>query len=60
MAATARILETGKKKRIPIGMFSPNVDDAKYWKEQGAQFFLMGSDQAILIKGANAMAEQLK
>jgi|AntAceMinimDraft_12_1070368.scaffolds.fasta_scaffold13953_3 2-keto-3-deoxy-L-rhamnonate aldolase RhmA len=60
MTATSRILEAGKKKGIPIGMFSPTVEDAKYWKDQGAQFFLMGSDQAILIKGANALAAQLK
>jgi 2-keto-3-deoxy-L-rhamnonate aldolase RhmA len=60
MAATEKILSAGKKRGIPIGMFSPNIDDAMYWKEQGTQFFFMGSDQAILIKGANAMADQFK
>jgi 2-keto-3-deoxy-L-rhamnonate aldolase RhmA len=40
-------------------MFSPHVDDALYWKSQGADFFFMSSDHALLLQGAERLVSAL-
>jgi hypothetical protein len=37
-------------------MFTPTVEEALSWREKGASFFLLGSDQSFMTAGAAALA----
>jgi 2-keto-3-deoxy-L-rhamnonate aldolase RhmA len=45
---------------VTIGMFTPNMDEIPAWREAGASFFLLGSDQSMVLAGANALAESIR
>ncbi len=40
-----------------VGLFTPDFDEIAGWKDKGATLFLLGSDHAFLLNGANALAD---
>lgn len=54
--AVSKICAAGKKHGIPVGMFTPSMDEVSMWRAQGASFFLMSSDQSFVLNGANGLA----
>lgn len=43
------------KARIPVGMFLPRQSDVAHWRDLGATFFFLQSDQEFLLAGARAL-----
>lgn len=43
-----------------VGMFTPRFDEIPMWRELGASLFLLGSDQSMLLAGANQLAEEIR
>ncbi len=40
-----------------VGLFTPDFDEIPGWINRGASLFLLGSDHAFLLNGANALAD---
>ena len=49
---TAKAVEAGRA----VGMFTPTVEEARAWRDKGASFFLLGSDQSFALAGATALS----
>jgi 2-keto-3-deoxy-L-rhamnonate aldolase RhmA len=58
LAAVKRVCEAGRKAGVPIGMFVPQVEEARQWIDQGASLFLLESDQSFLLGGAHALRKR--
>ncbi len=43
----------------PIGLFTPDLSELPKWREIGASLFLLGSDHAMVLDGANRLARML-
>jgi 2-keto-3-deoxy-L-rhamnonate aldolase RhmA len=56
IAAVERICEAGKRHGRSVGMFTPTVEEAGRWRDCGASFFLIGSDQAWVLHAARELA----
>jgi 2-keto-3-deoxy-L-rhamnonate aldolase RhmA len=54
--AVKRICRAGRAKGKAVGMFTPRVEDVGAWMKEGAGFFLLASDQALMLSGARALA----
>ena len=42
-----------------VGMFTPDLSELPRWRKLGASLFLLGSDHAFLLSGANQLAESI-
>ena len=60
VAAVEKICAAGRKANTPVGMYVSNVDEAKRWIEKGASLFLLSSDQAFLMGGAQNLVSALR
>jgi 2-keto-3-deoxy-L-rhamnonate aldolase RhmA len=56
MAAVQRVCDVGRARHKTVGMFLPRLDEVGHWVRQGASFFLLASDQALLLSGAHQLA----
>jgi 2-keto-3-deoxy-L-rhamnonate aldolase RhmA len=56
MSAVQRVCDVGRAHNKAIGMFVPRLDEIGHWVGQGASFFLLASDQALLLNGARQLA----
>ena len=55
--ATVRdICIAGQNSGTTVGMFTSRLDEIPEWQAAGASFFLLSSDQSMLLAGANALA----
>jgi len=54
--AVATICAAGKKANTAVGMFLPDVEEARGWRDKGASLFMLASDQAFLLAGAAKLA----
>ena len=43
-----------------VGMFTPDLDEIPRWRDRGASLFLLSSDQALMLAGANQLAESIR
>ncbi len=43
-----------------VGMFTPDLDEIPDWRDKGASLFLLGSDQSMLLAGANGLAQSIR
>ena len=53
--AVEEICHIASKNNKAVGMFTPRVDEVAHWRNLGASFFLLGSEQAFIIQGANQL-----
>lgn len=51
-----RICEQCRAVGTTVGMFTPDLDELHEWRKAGASLFLLGSDQSMMLSGANALA----
>jgi len=58
--AAGRICAAGRDADVPIGVFLSNIDEAPAFHDWGARLFVVGSDQAFLRAGADAMAGRFR
>ena len=60
LTAVRRVCAAGRNANIPVGMFVPDPAEVPQWIEAGAAFFLLASDQAFILRGANELARGIK
>ena len=56
LAAVEKICAVATRHHKAIGMFVPPSEDPDIWRQHGATFFLLASDQQFLLDGARALA----
>ena len=44
----------------PVGMFTPDLSEIPRWRELGTSFFLLGSEHAMILDGANELARVVR
>ncbi len=57
IATVRRICETARDVDVAVGMFTPDTTEIPMWNDCGASFYLLGSDQGMILNGANALAQ---
>ena len=60
VAAVERVCAAGLAAGTPVGMYLARLEDVAYWRGRGASLFLLGSDHAFLLAGANDLARRVK
>lgn len=60
LAAVRSICKTGLSTKTSVGMFTANYDELPDWREQGASLFLLSSDHALALGGANHLAQLIR
>lgn len=54
--AVKHICEQGRAAGKTVGMFTPSLDEVSSWRDVGVTLFLLGSDQAFIMEGANRLS----
>ncbi len=54
--AVQGICADAASKGMTVGMFTPELDEIPSWRDAGASLFLLGSDQSMILAGANRLA----
>lgn len=60
LATVRDICAVGKSARTTVGMFTPDLNELAEWQDAGASLFLLGSDQSMILSGANALAQAIR
>ncbi len=60
IATVQDICAAGHGEGTAVGMFTPDLDELPGWKKAGASLFLLGSDQSMILDGANALAQAIR
>lgn len=60
IAAVRSICAAGRRHGRCIGMFTSTTVEALRWRDEGATFFLLGSDQQWVLQGARDLAKAFK
>jgi 2-keto-3-deoxy-L-rhamnonate aldolase RhmA len=55
-----RICRAAAAADRPVGMFLARPSDVPQWRDEGANLFLLSSDQEFLLKGAAALCAEVK
>lgn len=55
-----RICAECKAAGKPMGMFTPDNAEIPRWQELGATLFLLGSEQSMILSGANQLASVIR
>ena len=55
-----RVLEIGKKHKIPVGIYSLGFEYNAKHVEDGFQFIALGSDMAFIIRGARDYLKEVE
>lgn len=58
--AVETICIAGTAAGKPVGMFTPNLDEVLKWRSAGASLFLLKSDQAFMMSGAEDLVRTVK
>ncbi|MEL7298594.1 MAG: aldolase/citrate lyase family protein [Pseudomonadota bacterium] len=57
--AVRAVCDTASRAGVTVGMFTPALNEIPAWREAGAELFLLASDHAFLIGGANRLVESV-
>jgi 2-keto-3-deoxy-L-rhamnonate aldolase RhmA len=60
ISAVNRVIGVGKAEGCPIGIFLPNLSEVRHYAKAGVSLFVIGSDQSILMEGAEELANAFK
>lgn len=55
IAAVKNICDKANSAGTAVGMFTPDVSEIPMWREHGCSFYLLGSDQSMILDGARAL-----
>ena len=58
--AVRDVCKTAVESNIAVGMFTPNIEEINEWRQQGASFFLLNSDQGFILQGAKKLVAEFK
>lgn len=58
--AVEKIVAAANEEGTAVGMFTPDLSELPKWREMGASFFLLGSDQSFLLAGANELSQSIR
>lgn len=54
------ICEVAKAAGTVVGMFTPDLSELPHWRELGATLFLLSSEHAFVLSGANQLAASIR
>ena len=57
--AVRRICDDARDVDAAVGMFTPDYSEIPVWRDRGSSLFLLGSDQSMVLSGADALAKVL-
>ncbi len=60
IAAVRDICKAGSAAGTTVGMFTPDLGEIDDWRDRGASLFLLGSDQSMILQGANSLAGAIR
>ena len=60
ISAVQEICKATRAAGKAIGMFTPAMDEIPSWIDEGASLFLLGSDQSMILTGANQLADSIR
>ena len=60
VAAVERVVAAAAAAGMPVGMFTPAMDEIPRWRALGASLFLLGSDHGFMQAGARALGAQVR
>ncbi|MEE4200928.1 HpcH/HpaI aldolase family protein [Erythrobacter sp.] len=60
IAAVEAICAAATNAGLPVGMFLGRTGDTAMWRERGASFFFLQSDQEFLLAGARRLVESVE
>jgi 2-keto-3-deoxy-L-rhamnonate aldolase RhmA len=60
IATVQDICAAGRAAGTAVGMFTPDLAELPDWQDAGASLFLLGSDQSMILDGANALAQVIR
>lgn len=55
MSAVRAICKASTEANTAVGMFTPNIEEVREWRQQGVSFFLLNSDQGFMLQGAKKL-----
>ncbi|MCH9696450.1 MAG: aldolase [Gammaproteobacteria bacterium] len=58
--AVKRICNQARDVDAVVGMFTPDVAEIPMWREHGTSFYLLGSDQSMILSGARSLQALIK
>ena len=58
--AVEEVCAVGRAAGKPVGMFVPKVEEVEKWRKKGANLFLLSSDHAFILQGANNLLEGVR
>src|SRR5690606_30868989 len=53
--AVERVCEVARKRKMPVGVFLPDTAEIESFRELGATFFVIGSDQSLLKRAVGLL-----
>jgi len=60
IATVQDICAAGRAEETAVGLFTPDLGELPAWQDAGASLFLLGSDQSMILDGANALAQVIR
>ncbi len=60
VAAVKAICAAGRRHGRCVGMFTATTGEARQWYTEGASFFLLSSDQQMMLQGAKRLREEFE
>jgi 2-keto-3-deoxy-L-rhamnonate aldolase RhmA len=60
IATVQDICAAGRAAGTAVGMFTPDLGELPGWLDAGASLFLLGSDQSMILDGANTLAQVIR
>lgn len=58
--AVRQICQAGARRGRCVGMFTTSASEALQWRDEGASFFLLGSDQQWVLQGGRDLAKSFR
>lgn len=59
ISTVQRICDDAREADAAVGMFTPDMSEIPDWRKRGTSLFLLGSDQSMILSGAEALANVL-
>lgn len=60
IATVQDICAAGRATGTAVGVFTPDLGELPDWRDAGASLFLLGSDQSMILDGANTLAQVIR
>lgn len=58
--AVRSVCSIARQHHMPVGMYTPTVEEARQWSAEGVSLFLLASDQQWVLQGARALVADFR